>query len=82
MSKKYSPISGICTFANFPYEKDLEAIEADAVILGYPLDMAACWRPGARFAPKRIREASSMFDFSEEGYYNFENDTEYLPKYM
>ena len=32
--------------------------EADAVIYGMPMDWTVSWRPGSRFGPGRIREAS------------------------
>lgn len=39
---------------------DGEAEEADAVVIGMPFDGGASFRPGARFAPRAIREASTL----------------------
>ncbi len=42
---------------------------SDVVILGLPYDGAACWRPGASQAPRRLREISTSSPaISEEGY--------------
>jgi arginase family enzyme len=42
---------------------------SDVLILGLPYDGAACWRPGASQAPRRLREISgSSPAISEEGY--------------
>ena len=42
------------------YPKYNGQIDADVVLLGIPFDQAVCNRPGARFAPRAIRLASSM----------------------
>ena len=41
---------------DFPYEK------ADVVFIGAPLDVTSSFRPGYRFAPAKIREASSNLE--------------------
>ncbi len=48
--------SQICSFARLPYSKNIGT--ADVVFLGVPFDDATTYRPGARFAPRAIREAS------------------------
>lgn len=78
MEKYFAPICGICTFAGFPYHEDLDTLNADAAVLGVPVDMGACLRPGTRFGPKRIREASSSNSPMIDGNYDFERDTVYL----
>lgn len=40
--------------------RDLSSIDADAAYLGIPYDDATTFRPGARFGPRAIREASTL----------------------
>ncbi|MEL6477591.1 MAG: agmatinase [Pseudomonadota bacterium] len=72
------PFVGIPTFAKSPYVPDWEAIEADAAILGAPFDCGTQWRPGARFGPRAVREASTLFSFGHAGAYDHEDDATYL----
>lgn len=48
--------SGVYTFARCPPSRDLA--RADVAIVGVPIDMAVLYRPGARFGPRAIRDAS------------------------
>ncbi len=73
------PFTGICTFAKSPYQPDWTAIEADAAILGAPFDAGTQWRAGARFGPRGVREASTLFSFGHAGAYDHEDDATYLP---
>lgn len=73
------PFTGICTFAKSPYQPDWNAIEADAAILGAPFDAGTQWRAGARFGPRGVREASTLFSFGHAGAYDHEDDATYLP---
>jgi len=73
------PFVGICTFAKSPICLDWDAIDADVAILGAPFDMGTQWRAGARFGPRGIREASTLFSFGHGGAYDFEDDVVYLP---
>ena len=72
------PFVGICTFAKSDYVADWSAIEADVAVLGAPFDFGAQWRAGARFGPRAIREASTLFSFGHGGAYDFEDDVTYL----
>lgn len=72
------PFVGICTFGKYPLQLDWNAIDADVAILGAPLDMGTQWRPGARFGPRSIREASTLFSFGHGGAYDHEDDVVYL----
>jgi len=72
------PFVGHCTFAKSPVCDDWNNIDADVAILGAPNDMGTQWRPGARFGPRGIREASTLFSFGHGGAYDFETDTLYL----
>jgi agmatinase len=72
------PFVGHCTFGKAPPCTDWDQIDADVAILGAPNDMGTQWRPGARFGPRGIREASTLFSFGHAGAYDFESDTLYL----
>jgi len=73
------PFVGISTFAKSPYVSDWAAIDADVAVLGAPFDFGTQWRPGARFGPRGIREASTLFSFGHGGAYDHEDDVTYLP---
>jgi len=72
------PFVGIATFAKKPYVQDWDAIEADVAILGAPFDCGTQYRAGARFGPRGVREASTLFSFGHAGAYDFEDDATYL----
>ena len=73
------PFVGICTFAKRPLCSDWNRIDADVAVLGAPNDMGTQYRPGARFGPRAIREASTLFSFGHVGAYDHEDDVVYLP---
>lgn len=50
--------SGIPTFARAPLSTPDGDWQADVGVLGVPFDIALGFRPGARFAPRALREAS------------------------
>jgi agmatinase len=50
--------TGIRTFARAPYVESPEGV--DAAIVGVPFDTATSMRPGARFGPAGIRDASLL----------------------
>ncbi len=72
------PITGICSFAKQPICTDLDRLDADVAILGAPLDMGTMYRSGARFGPRAIREASTLYAFGPEGAYSPEDDQYHL----
>ena len=72
------PFVGIPTFGKNRYVEDWESIDADVAILGAPFDFGTQWRPGARFGPRAIREASTLFSFGHGGAYDHEDDRTYL----
>jgi len=72
------PFVGIATFGKKPYVQDWSAIAADAAILGAPFDGGTQYRPGARFGPRAVREASTLFSFGHAGAYDHEDDATYL----
>jgi len=73
------PFVGLCTFAKQPAQLDWDKIDADIAVLGAPFDMGTQYRSGARFGPRSIREASTLFSFGHGGAYDFEDDVIYLP---
>jgi len=74
------PFVGHCTFAKAPPAANWSAIDADIAVLGAPFDMGTQYRAGARFGPRAIREASTLFSFGHDGAYDFEDDVTYLPR--
>jgi len=72
------PFVGIATFGKYPYVADWDNIDADVAILGAPFDFGTQWRPGARFGPRGVREASTLFSFGHAGAYDHEDDVTYL----
>lgn len=72
------PFVGHCTFAKAPPITDWSNIDADVAVLGVPFDMGTQYRSGARFGPRGIREASTLFSFGHSGAYDHEDDATYL----
>jgi len=72
------PFVGLCSFGKNPYQPDWDAIDADFAILGAPFDFGTQFRAGARFGPRGIREASTLFSFGHAGAYDHEDDVTYL----
>jgi agmatinase len=72
------PFVGISTFGKSPLCLDWDQIDADVAILGAPFDFGTQWRAGARFGPRGIREASTLFSFGHAGAYDHEDDVTYL----
>lgn len=55
LSPRYA---GFATFARLPRLDDVE--RADIAVVGVPFDSGVSYRPGARFGPSQIREASRL----------------------
>jgi agmatinase len=72
------PFVGFSTFGKSPIVTDWDNIDADVAILGAPFDLGTQWRSGARFGPRAIREASTLFSFGHAGAYDHEDDYVYL----
>lgn len=72
------PFVGISTFAKSRYVENWDTIDADVAVLGAPFDFGTQWRAGARFGPRSIREASTLFSFGHAGAYDHEDDATYL----
>ena len=50
--------SGIKTFMRLPFHENSQ--DVDAMIIGVPFDSLTSFRPGARFGPSAVREATSL----------------------
>ncbi len=74
------PFVGISTFGKRPYVEDWSAINADVAVMGAPYDFGTQFRAGARFGPRAVREASTLFSFGHAGAYDHEDDATYLPQ--
>ena len=72
------PFVGLCSFGKYPYQPDWSSIDTDFAILGAPFDFGTQFRAGARFGPRGIREASTLFSFGHAGAYDHEDDVTYL----
>lgn len=72
------PFVGISTFGKRVYQPDWSRIEADVAILGAPFDFGTQFRAGARFGPRAVRDASTLFSFGHGGAYDHEDDCTYL----
>ena len=74
------PFVGIPTFGKSPYVSDWDNIEAEIAIIGAPFDGGTQYRSGARFGPRSIREASTLFSFGHAGAYDYDDNKTYLDK--
>jgi agmatinase len=73
------PFVGIATFGKRPYQPDWTQLETDVAVIGAPFDAGTQWRSGARFGPRAVREASTLFSFGHAGAYDHEDEATYLP---
>ncbi|MGI9356061.1 MAG: agmatinase [Rhizobiaceae bacterium] len=73
------PFVGISTFGKRPVCVDWNTLDADVAVIGAPFDAGTQFRAGARFGPRAIREASTLFSFGHAGAYDHEDDEIYLP---
>jgi len=69
---------GIPTFGKRQYISDWDNLCADIAIIGAPFDSGTQFRSGARFGPRSVREASTLFSFGHAGAYDHEDDKVYL----
>lgn len=52
--------AGVPTFMRLDHTYDLAGSEIDVAFLGIPFDDATTYRPGARFGPRAVRQASTL----------------------
>ena len=55
------PFVGVATFAGYPLWQT--ARQKDAVVLGVPYDEGTSYRPGTRFGPRAMRNASMFYTY-------------------
>lgn len=68
---------GVPTFLRANYCTNLTKLDAEFAVLGVPFDEGSPFAPGARFAPRSIREHSLRFGTT--GLYDVDNDTVLSP---
>ena len=57
-ASKSPRFADIATFARLPRLEDVES--ADVIVVGIPFDSGVSYRPGTRFGPSHVREASRL----------------------
>ncbi len=57
--------ANLFSFLNLPFCEDIHSSDADLAILGLPYDLATSGRPGTRFGPNAIRQASANLRWEE-----------------
>src|SRR5437762_2957860 len=77
------PFTGLVSFMRVPTCTDLDAVDADIAILGAPSDEGSPWKPGSRFAPRKIRELSIKYAGygpvqHQLGYYDIDENRRFL----
>ena len=72
------PFTGLPTFAKVPYHPDLDTLDADVAVVGAPYDLGTQVRSGARYGPRGIRAASTIYGLRTPKYYDSEFDEVYL----
>jgi len=77
------PFTGLVSFLRSPSHTDLDTLQADMAVLGVPSDEGSPWKPGSRFAPRKIRELSVQFAGrgtvdGQRGYYDIGEDRRFL----
>jgi agmatinase len=77
------PFTGLVSFMRAPAVTDFARLDADIAILGTPTDEGTPWKPGSRFAPRKIREMSVRYagygpTQNQKGYYDIDEDRRYL----
>lgn len=66
-SEQMPRYAGLTTFGRLPRAEDVEHV--DVGVLGVPFDSGVSYRPGARFGPSAVREASRLL----QGYNQFQD---------
>jgi agmatinase len=77
------PFTGLVNFMRVRTSTDLSRIDGDIAILGAPTDEGSPWKPGARFAPRKIREMSVKYAGygpvqAQLGYYDIDENRRFL----
>lgn len=78
MPHHVSAFTGPATFFKAPHRPNADRGEAHVGLLGLPFDAGASFRPGARFGPAALRQASARYGFGSEGFYDADGSTSRL----
>lgn len=68
------PYAGIATFAGYPLWQSDQQV--NAVVLGLPYDEGTTYRPGTRFGPRAVRNASMFYTYegNADRFYDADRD--------
>jgi len=76
------PFTGLVSFLRAPICVNLEQLDADIAVLGFPSDEGTGWLPGARLGPRRLRELSLRFvggaPQGQSGFWDIDSGRRYL----
>ncbi len=72
------PFTGIPSFGRVPIVTDIDSLDADIAVIGFPFDLGTQYRSGARFGPKGIRDGSVLCLLSPNTAYDHETDEDYF----
>lgn len=71
--KAYVTPTGVATFFKAPLVEQFDQLAESIAILGVPYDLGVGYRPGARFGPRAVREASTRLGpLDQKGYFDLE----------
>src|SRR5690625_2936748 len=63
--------TGVATFYKAPLVEDFDKLTGAVALLGVPYDLGVGYRPGARFGPRAVREASTRLGpLGEDGFFD------------
>ncbi|MDI3298091.1 MAG: arginase family protein [Bacillota bacterium] len=67
--------TGIATFLRLPWvpRSELGRVRPEAAVVGVPYDWGVGYRPGARSAPRAVRDASTRYALPPEGLWDVES---------
>lgn len=68
------PFAGIATFFKAPFVAEPTSADGDVAVIGVPWDEGTTARPGARYAPRALRDVSTNWAYrvGEEAFYDGE----------
>ncbi len=72
LQRRLPAFSGLTTYLQAPYietQDELRRAKADIAVIGAPVDIGTTYRPGARFGPRAIRQASNISGRSSRIYH-------------
>ncbi len=65
--------TGVATFFKAPLVESFDGLTGRVALLGVPYDLGVGYRPGARFGPRAVREASTRLGpIGRDGYFDIE----------